>query len=123
MSGSDNKGPADVPAWQKAQSTPEVAAEVPAPSENADASTLDQAKKFLLDPEVQKETPKRKAEFLTSKGIPQSEVDELLRDEILQAQSESKTLVSHAVCPYCALRLTLCRSQQKRLQEMSAPQR
>jgi hypothetical protein len=44
-------------------------------------TTAEQAKKFLQDPEVQKETRTRKVEFLKSKGIDVAVIDKLLADQ------------------------------------------
>ncbi|KAK3314921.1 hypothetical protein B0H66DRAFT_627715 [Apodospora peruviana] len=98
MSGPENKNQAQVPEWQKAQLTPDVEpeaqAQARAPSEKPDATTLEQARKFLQDPEVQKETPERKATFLKSKGIPQGAINELLKDEIALAHTEPPVLIT-----------------------------
>ncbi|KAM7183505.1 peroxisomal membrane protein PEX14 [Naviculisporaceae sp. PSN 640] len=88
MSDSETKSAAEVPEWQKAQAAPETKAEAPASTEIPNPSTLEQAKIFLKDPEVQKETTERKVEFLKSKGITQSDIDQLLKDELLQVQPE-----------------------------------
>ncbi|KAM7194091.1 peroxisomal membrane protein PEX14 [Rhypophila sp. PSN 637] len=86
----DKKTASDVPEWQKAQSAPEATPETQVPTESSKMSTLEQAKIFLKDPEVQNQTRERKVEFLKTKGIPQSDIDELLKDELPEAQPESQ---------------------------------
>ncbi|KAK4184874.1 peroxisomal membrane protein PEX14 [Podospora australis] len=43
-------------------------------------TTLDQARKFLQDPETQKATPETRTEFLKSKGLSESDIQQLLKE-------------------------------------------
>ncbi len=89
----DTNKPQAPPAWQMAQPSPSPSPEEPR-AETTDTnvtSTLEQARKFLQDPDVQKETAERKAEFLRGKGIPQSDINELLKDSTQEAYAEPQT--------------------------------
>ncbi|KAK4455049.1 peroxisomal membrane protein PEX14 [Podospora aff. communis PSN243] len=82
MGDAEDKLQGDAPAWQKAaQPEPDAATE---PS----TATVEQARRFLEDPEVQKQTPERKIEFLRSKGLSESDVEELLKDVSQDPQTE-----------------------------------
>ncbi|KAK3321457.1 peroxisomal membrane anchor protein conserved region-domain-containing protein [Cercophora scortea] len=102
MGGSEDKGP-DAPAWQTAQQSPktdDAQAKVEADLDKPQTTTLEQARKFLQDALVQSETTERKAAFLKSKGIPQSDIDELLRDVAPVAQPEAaQAVVQHTEPP------------------------
>ncbi|KAK5661422.1 hypothetical protein OQA88_11322 [Cercophora sp. LCS_1] len=84
MGDSEEKAQPDVPAWQKApphdSQTTATATEPPA--------TLEQARKFLQDPHVLKESTERKQEFLRGKGISQSDIDVLLKEVAQEAQAD-----------------------------------
>lgn len=54
--------------------------------------SLEQARIFLQDAQVQKETTERKAAFLRSKGISQSDIDELLKEDWIRAQSDLREI-------------------------------
>ncbi|KAL2018544.1 hypothetical protein VTK56DRAFT_756 [Thermocarpiscus australiensis] len=54
-------------------------------SQTRDAA-LEQARKFLRDAQVQNTTPERRAEFLKSKGLSESDIEELLREVTQDAQ-------------------------------------
>ena len=65
----------------------------PAPAPEAEQATpreekLAQAKKFLQDAEVQNTTPERKAEFLKSKGLVDSDIEGLLNEVTQDGQQE-----------------------------------
>ncbi|KAH6640692.1 peroxisomal membrane anchor protein conserved region-domain-containing protein [Chaetomium tenue] len=67
----------------------------PAPSPEAEQTTpreetLAQAKKFLQDAEVQNTTPERKAEFLKSKGLADSDIEGLLNEVTQDGRQESQ---------------------------------
>ncbi|KAK0634714.1 peroxisomal membrane anchor protein conserved region-domain-containing protein [Bombardia bombarda] len=99
MGDSEHHRQPDAPEWQKAQAQAQPQAD-PESSSNSKAepelnkpqsTALEKAKKFLQDPEVQRETPERKSAFLKSKGIPQTDIDELLHDDIVAAQAEPES--------------------------------
>lgn len=54
---------------------------------------LAQAKKFLQDAEVQNTTPERKAEFLKSKGLVDSDIEGLLNEVTQDGRQESQASV------------------------------
>jgi hypothetical protein len=76
MGDSDEENQSSAPAWQQAQSTTEPSASTD--SDKSRAVTLEQAKKFLQDADVQKQTRERKTAFLQSKGISASDIENLL---------------------------------------------
>lgn len=84
MGDTEDKAQANAPAWQQAQEKAAVAEAQTTDAANSQPATLEQARKFLQDPEVQKATPERKAEFLASKGISPSDIEELLKDQTPQ---------------------------------------
>lgn len=85
MGGAEDSTKSDAPAWQKvAPQQPQG----PAAMDKDLPATLEQARRFLQDPEVQRETPERKIEFLRSKGISESDVAELLKDVTQEPQTE-----------------------------------
>ncbi|KAK3684256.1 peroxisomal membrane anchor protein conserved region-domain-containing protein, partial [Podospora appendiculata] len=104
MGDSEDKGP-DAPAWQTAQQSPktnDAQAQAEVDSNKPQATTLEQARKFLQDALVQTETTERKAAFLKSKGIPQSDIDELLLDGASAAQPEpaqAQAVIQHTEPP------------------------
>lgn len=49
-------------------------------AEQTREAALDQAKKFLQDPETQKATPEKKTEFLKSKGLSEVDIQQLLKE-------------------------------------------
>lgn len=63
--------------------------------ETARETTLEQARKFLHDAEVHETTPERKAEFLKSKGLSDSDIEGLLNEVTQDARLESQPSVSH----------------------------
>ncbi|KAK0613870.1 peroxisomal membrane anchor protein conserved region-domain-containing protein [Immersiella caudata] len=75
----------DAPGWQKG-AQPEPVTETESIKEAP--ATLEQARRFLEDPEVQKQTPERKIEFLRSKELSESDVEELLKDAPQEPQTE-----------------------------------
>lgn len=120
MADPENKSTSDVPEWQKAQTPPEPTSETQqTPTENPEVFKLEQAKQFLKDPEVRKETTERKVEFLKSKGITQSDIDELLKDELLQVPPETQGPVCRppglifGSMHFVASSLTRSRNQQR----------
>jgi hypothetical protein len=54
---------------------------------------LAQAKKFLQDAEVKNTTPERKAEFLKSKGLVDSDIEGLLNEVTQDGRQESQASV------------------------------
>lgn len=50
-------------------------------------ATLEQARKFLQDAQVQNTTPERKAEFLKSKGLSESNIEALLKEVSQDSQA------------------------------------
>jgi hypothetical protein len=66
---------------------------------NTPETTLEQARKFLQDAEVQDTTPERKAEFLKSKGLSESDIQGLLNEVTQDARLESQA----SVCPGLSL--------------------
>lgn len=87
MGDAEDKSRANLPERPKAQEQLGVGAETheidPQPA------TLEQARRFLRDPEVQKENLERKAEFLASKGVSQSDIEGLLEIEAPAAKAEA----------------------------------
>ncbi|EGZ70791.1 hypothetical protein NEUTE2DRAFT_92493 [Neurospora tetrasperma FGSC 2509] len=115
----EHKG-ADTLAWEKATadnnnnnnnntSQPQTQAQAPSTSTSSKSQpaaqtsseapkvsvSLEQARIFLQDAQVQKETTERKAAFLRSKGISQSDIDELLKEDWIRAQSDAKIPVTN----------------------------
>jgi hypothetical protein len=105
MSGAEDKPQGDAPAWQKA-AQPEPDAEVESSKEAP--ATLEQARRFLEDPEVQKQTPERKIEFLRSKGLSESDIEELLKDVSQDPQTEPPVVVSLFASPHRKQNLISC---------------
>ncbi|KAK0639244.1 peroxisomal membrane anchor protein conserved region-domain-containing protein [Cercophora newfieldiana] len=95
MGEAEDKPQPDAPAWQKAAQAPVEAGESE-PNKDAPA-TLEQARRFLEDPEVQKQTPARKIEFLRSKGLSESDVEELLKNVSQEPQTEPPVVDRAAV--------------------------
>jgi len=91
MGDAEDKTKSDAPAWQQA-AQPQVESETG--SNKKQPATLDQARRFLEDPEVQKQTPERKIDFLRSKGISESDIEELLKDVSQELQTELAIVVS-----------------------------
>jgi hypothetical protein len=58
------------------------------------SATLHQARKFLDDKDVQSSSTERKREFLRSKGLEVTEIDELLAEEAHKEESEVSLQVS-----------------------------
>ena len=92
--------------WSDSESQP------PTPSSSSASSsassspdsppTLDQARAFLRDPVVLRETPARKAAFLAAKGLPGTDIDVLLKevlDEEEQPHAQESTAVAAPSAP------------------------
>lgn len=89
-SGGDSRP--EIPAWQKSQSaTAEAGSNAKDPETTA---TIEQARKFLQDEEVQRATRDRKKEFLKSKGVDEAIIIQLLDER----PEESPTKVSRFPC-------------------------
>lgn len=84
MGDSDEKIKPDVPAWQQA---PPQDAQTTGSTEEPPA-TLEQARKFLQDPQVRIESAERKREFLRGKGISQRDIDALLEEVAQEEQAD-----------------------------------
>ncbi|KAK0741747.1 peroxisomal membrane anchor protein conserved region-domain-containing protein, partial [Apiosordaria backusii] len=52
--------------------------------ENTREATIEQARKFLKDSETQKATPEQRTEFLKSKGLSDSDIQDLLKEVVTQ---------------------------------------
>lgn len=63
---------------------------------------LAQARKFLQDTKVQDTTRERKVEFLQSKGLSSSDIDELLSGEAQDGRLETETQASVCLFVLCA---------------------
>ena len=83
MTESEKKGSPSIPAWQMANKAPVMQQGAVANGDGTPPAeaTLEQARRFLQDPEVQNTDRNRKAEFLRSKGFDQSVLDALLSEE------------------------------------------
>ncbi len=91
-----------LPSWQQAQPTADKAGKQDKANLNApEPATLEQARKFLQDEEVQKSSRERKAEFLKGKGVSQDDIDRLFSEEDEQgAQATIQGSVgSRSACP------------------------
>ncbi|KAK3387249.1 peroxisomal membrane anchor protein conserved region-domain-containing protein [Podospora didyma] len=101
MSDTDKDEKSGAPSWQRAQPSPESKPTLKA--DEPQTASLERARKFLQDADVQKTTPERKAEFLKSKGIPERDIEELLKDEVRGAsatsQAESRSLSTQITPP------------------------
>ncbi|KAL2261202.1 hypothetical protein VTK26DRAFT_4584 [Humicola hyalothermophila] len=81
------------------ENKPETVAPAPAQPKNesgpeqstSPAATLDQARKFLQDAQVQGTTRERKAEFLKSKGLSESDIEGLLNEITHDGQPQAST--------------------------------
>lgn len=100
----NSKDEPSVPKWQQAN------ADAPATSSTIvqGPATIEQAKKFLQDEEVRRYPRQKKTEFLKSKGLSESDVQELIAEETnyvtAPAEAESSPKVR-----FHALRLTMDR--------------
>lgn len=110
MGDSEEPKGADTLAWEKATADNNNTSQAPSQSPSTSTSpesqpeaqtspeapkvsvSLEQARIFLQDPQVQKETTERKAAFLRSKGISQTDIDELLKEDWIRAQSDVRSL-------------------------------
>ncbi|KAJ4402349.1 hypothetical protein N0V85_005326 [Neurospora sp. IMI 360204] len=109
MGDSEEPKAADTLAWEKAtadNNTSQAQAQAPSTSTSSESQpaaqtspeapkvsvSLEQARIFLQDAQVQKETTERKAAFLRSKGISQSDIDELLKEDWIRAQSDMREI-------------------------------
>ncbi|KAL2135846.1 hypothetical protein VTI74DRAFT_6609 [Chaetomium olivicolor] len=59
-------------------------------AETSRGDTLEQARKFLQDAQVQNATPERKVEFLKSKGLSESDIEGLLKEVAHDGRVESR---------------------------------
>ena len=86
MGESDVEPKASAPAWQTVQPPAAInKTEEPKPEPTA---TLEQARKFLKDPEVQKRSDEQKTEFLKTKGVSEADIEAILREAAQEAQPE-----------------------------------
>ncbi|KAK1777925.1 peroxisomal membrane anchor protein conserved region-domain-containing protein [Copromyces sp. CBS 386.78] len=92
----DNNTTSQAQAQAQAPSTSTSSESQPAAQTSPDAPkvsvSLEQARIFLQDAQVQKETTERKAAFLRSKGISQTDIDELLKEDWIRAQSDLREI-------------------------------
>jgi hypothetical protein len=79
----DNK--TAVPEWQKSQSTPATES-TPSSTTQDPPATLQQARKFLQDEEVQKYPRDKKIDFLKSKGLSDADIQQLIVEDTDGAQ-------------------------------------
>lgn len=85
--GDQNDEPkAAAPAWQATQ--PPTATDETEQPKSEPPTTLDQARKFLQDPEVQKHSPEQKTEFLKTKGVSDADIETILREAAQEVQPE-----------------------------------
>lgn len=85
--GDQNDEPkATAPAWQATQ-PPTVTDETEQPKPEP-PTTVEQARKFLQDPEVQKHSLEQKTEFLKTKGVSDADIEAILREAAHEAQPE-----------------------------------
>lgn len=85
--GDQNDEPkAAAPAWQATQ--PPTATDETEQPKSEPPTTLEQARKFLQDPEVQKHSPEQKAEFLKTKGVSDGDIEIILREAAQETQPE-----------------------------------
>ncbi|KAK0740282.1 peroxisomal membrane anchor protein conserved region-domain-containing protein [Schizothecium vesticola] len=85
--GDQNDEPkAAAPAWQAPQ--PPTATDETEPPKTEPPTTLNQARKFLQDPEVQKHPAEQKTEFLRTKGVSDADIETILREAAHEAQPE-----------------------------------
>lgn len=101
------------------------AAPAPSPSPEAEQTTpreetLAQAKKFLQDAEVQNTTPERKAEFLKSKGLADSDIEGLLNEVTQDGRRESQPSVCFGHAGHRRLKLTGLRTPDSRRKDRAA---
>lgn len=84
--GSSEDNDRSVPQWQRAAATQdsEPSKSTTAPSEPA--ATMEQARKFLQDDEVRKYPRDKKIDFLKSKGLSDSDIQQLITEETSGAQ-------------------------------------
>ncbi|KAK3954692.1 peroxisomal membrane anchor protein conserved region-domain-containing protein [Pseudoneurospora amorphoporcata] len=110
MGDSEEPKGANTLAWEKAtadnNTTSQAQAQAPSTSTSSESQpaaqtspeapkvsvSLEQARIFLQDAQVQKETTERKAAFLRSKGISQTDIDELLKEDWIRAQSDLREI-------------------------------
>ncbi|KAK0708980.1 peroxisomal membrane anchor protein conserved region-domain-containing protein [Lasiosphaeria miniovina] len=81
------------PAWQEAPPTAPEAENKPSAvaEDNSRAASLERARKFLQDDAVQSTSTERKAEFLRTKGIPEGDIDELLKDDVQKEHADAQS--------------------------------
>lgn len=102
MGNSEQDSNSGIPAWQRSQSAAaDPRSDPPVPEATA---TIDQARKFLEDEEVQKDTRERKVEFLKSKGIEEGVILELLDEEGKKAPPKVSGFLD---CPQSLFRMVL----------------
>lgn len=90
MGNSEDKTQSGTPAGENAPETTNNNDAMPEVSNNNTAATLEQARKFLQDAQVQNEPRERKAEFLQGKGISQHDIERLLAEDESLAASQSE---------------------------------
>jgi len=86
MGDQNDKPKAAAPAWQAPQ--PPTATDETQQPKTEPPTTLDQARKFLQDPEVQKHSADQKTEFLRTKGVSDADIAAILREAALEAPPE-----------------------------------
>lgn len=92
MGDSERDSSPQIPAWQKSQSATTKAGSNAKDTETT--ATIEQARKFLQDGEVQRATRDRKIEFLKSKGVEEAIILRLLDEK----PEESPTKVRRFPC-------------------------
>lgn len=93
MGDTEKENKQDVSAASPDQANVEPAGEKSASREEA----LEQARKFLQDAQVQNTTPERKAEFLKSKGLSESDIEGLLKEVTQDGRPEPQASVRLSV--------------------------
>jgi hypothetical protein len=100
------------PSQLNAESAPEPA--------SSREETLEQARRFLQDAQVQNTPPERRAEFLKSKGLSETDIEELVQEVTQDGRPESRASVCLPLrpAPYGFL---LTRSQNETKEERIEP--
>jgi hypothetical protein len=81
MGDSEPKDPGTVPEWQRPTAQEAAGSEANSPSDVAPPVTLQQARRFLQDEDVQKYPREKKIEFLKGKGLEEDVIQHLLQEE------------------------------------------
>ncbi|KAK1754321.1 peroxisomal membrane protein PEX14 [Echria macrotheca] len=71
--------------------TPQAQPDTETRGDQVQPATREQARRFLQEPDVQKQTTERKADFLRSKGITESEIRELLEEAASEPRTEASS--------------------------------